>query len=315
MKKFYEMTNIWSITSAFCVVSVLGGCASNNLAPVQDRSASAQRLNVSGGDTYVVKKGDTLYSIAREHGMDFRELVALNRIENPNVISEGLVLRVKGRSGNPNAVTAAGVSTAPVTSEQVVVRPIGQGGSSPIIGDGKSKTDPKAGKVPYSDQALADAQNASGARNEVATAGSNAKEQSASVTNDKSTSSDNKVVATSWVWPAQGSVVASFSDSGNKGVDIGGKAGDPVLAVDDGKVVYSGSSLRAYGNLVIIKHDAVLLTAYANNKSLLVKEGQVVKKGQKIAEMGNSGTDKVKLHFEVRRQGKPVDPLKYLPQK
>jgi lipoprotein NlpD len=116
-----------------------------------------------------------------------------------------------------------------------------------------------------------------------------------------------------FIWPAGGSVVGGFDESKNKGIDIGGKEGDPVVAAADGKVVYAGSSLRGYGNLVILKHNNTFLTAYAHNKALLVKEDQSVKKGQKIAEMGNSDADRVKLHFEVRKQGKPVDPAKYLP--
>lgn len=119
--------------------------------------------------------------------------------------------------------------------------------------------------------------------------------------------------ATSWIWPANSPVVAGFDEVKNKGIDIGGKAGDPVLAVSDGRVVYVGAGLRGYGNLIILKHDNVYLTAYAHNRTLLVKEDQSVLKGQKIAEMGNSDADRVKLHFEVRRQGKPVNPLKYLP--
>jgi len=120
-------------------------------------------------------------------------------------------------------------------------------------------------------------------------------------------------VPNNWIWPANGAVLAGFDEVKNKGVDLGGKAGDPVLAVADGRVVYVGAGLRGYGNLIILKHDNVYLTAYAHNKTLLVKEDQSVLKGQKIAEMGSSDTDRVKLHFEVRRQGKPVDPVKYLP--
>lgn len=116
-----------------------------------------------------------------------------------------------------------------------------------------------------------------------------------------------------WIWPANGTILAGFDDVKNKGVDIGGKAGEPVLAAADGRVVYVGAGLRGYGNLIILKHNNVYLTAYAHNQTLLVKEDQSVLKGQKIAEMGNSDADRVKLHFEVRRQGKPVDPTKYLP--
>ena len=107
--------------------------------------------------------------------------------------------------------------------------------------------------------------------------------------------------------------MAGFDEAKNKGLDIGGAAGDAVLASAEGKVVYAGAGLRGYGNLIILKHNNTFLTAYAHNQTLLVKEDQSVKKGQKIAEMGNSDADRVKLHFEVRRQGKPVDPSKYLP--
>jgi lipoprotein NlpD len=116
-----------------------------------------------------------------------------------------------------------------------------------------------------------------------------------------------------WLWPAQGAQLAGFDEVKNKGLDIAGKAGDAVLASADGRVVYSGAGLRGYGNLIILKHNNTYLTAYAHNQTLLVKEDQAVRKGQKIAEMGSSDADRVKLHFEIRRQGKPVDPLKYLP--
>ncbi|MDP9899934.1 peptidoglycan DD-metalloendopeptidase family protein [Variovorax ginsengisoli] len=118
-----------------------------------------------------------------------------------------------------------------------------------------------------------------------------------------------------WIWPVHGPLIAGFDEAKNKGLDIGGKAGDPVLAAADGRVVYSGAGLRGYGNLIILKHNNTYLTAYAHNQTLLVKEDQSVQKGQKIAEMGNSDADRVKLHFEIRRQGKPVDPARYLPAK
>ena len=118
-----------------------------------------------------------------------------------------------------------------------------------------------------------------------------------------------------WIWPAQGKLIAGFDEVKNKGYDIDGRAGDAIIAAGDGRVVYAGAGLRGYGNLIILKHNNTYLTAYAHNQTLLVKEDQSVKKGQKIAEMGNSDADRVKLHFEIRRQGKPVDPAKYLPAK
>ena len=116
-----------------------------------------------------------------------------------------------------------------------------------------------------------------------------------------------------FIWPANGSLIAGFDEAKNKGLDIAGKAGDPIVAAADGQVVYAGAGLRGYGNLIILKHNNTFLTAYAHNQALLVKEDQKVRKGQKIAEMGKSDADRVKLHFEVRRQGKPVDPAKLLP--
>ncbi len=127
----------------------------------------------------------------------------------------------------------------------------------------------------------------------------------------ETTSADDAV---SWAWPVhQGAVLSGFDEVKNKGVDLAGNLGDPVLAAADGRVVYSGAGLRGYGNLIILKHNNTYLTAYAHNQTLLVKEDQTVRKGQKIAEMGNSDADRIKLHFELRRQGKPVDPLKFLP--
>ncbi|MDD2546424.1 MAG: peptidoglycan DD-metalloendopeptidase family protein [Burkholderiaceae bacterium] len=118
-----------------------------------------------------------------------------------------------------------------------------------------------------------------------------------------------------FIWPASGSLLAGFDEVRNKGYDIAGKAGDPVLAAADVRVVYSGAGLRGYGNLVILKHNNTYLTAYAHNQTLLVKEDQTVRRGQKIAEMGSTDADRVKLHFEIRRQGKPVDPARYLPSR
>jgi len=129
---------------------------------------------------------------------------------------------------------------------------------------------------------------------------------------DPPVSSDESV---NWSWPAQGALIAGFSEVKNKGLDIAGNAGDTVAASADGKVVYAGAGLRGYGNLIILKHNDTFLTAYAHNRALMVKEDQTVKKGQKIAEMGSTDADRVKLHFEIRRQGKPVDPAKYLPAK
>ena len=298
---------------------VLTGCASKTPAPVYDRGgqqATASAGAASSRDSYTVKPGDTLLSIAREHGMDHRELAAMNGIDNPNRISVGRVLKVRPQT----AAVSSAVVTAPVTSDVVVARPIGSEAvveRAPVASAGSSlKREPKAGKETYSDQALAQAQGAAQAKSSEAPVPASAPAVTPEV---KAESKPADAAAGSeevaWAWPASGKIIGTFSEGGGKGVDIAGRTGDAVNAAGEGKVVYTGTGLRGYGNLVIIKHNNTYLSAYAHNQKILVKEGASVSKGQKIAEMGNSDADQVKLHFEIRRQNKPVDPLKYLPQR
>ena len=290
----------------------LSGCASNTPAPVVDRGGPSSAASASGArDTYTVKSGDTLHSIARELGMDYRELVAMNNIENPNRIVVGRVLKIRPQGG----ASSAAVATAPISTGVVEVRPIGgameSGASVPVSGGGDFKREPKAGKEVYSEQALAMAQG-SGAPKPSESAGAVA------ATNVPTASTEQAAVGgdeIAWGWPASGKVIGTYSEAGNKGLDIAGRAGEAILAAGDGKVIHRGSGLRGYGELVIIKHNATYLSAYAHNQRILVEEGQSVTKGQKIAEMGSTDADRVKLHFEIRRQGKPVDPLKHLPQR
>ena len=301
-------------SAALVLAGILSGCASKIPAPVDNRG---QATTAAAKDTYVVKPGDTLYSIARAHGLDHRELIALNGIENPNQISVGRVLKVKSKSSE-TSTAASGATVAPITTGEVIAKPIGDDQSieqRPLDGGTASNTDklkrePKAGKEKYSDEALAQAQNSTQIAPATATAAPSEAPPEAKPTEATAAGDD-----VGWIWPANGKTIGTFSEGGNKGVDIAGKAGDAVIAAGDGKVVYSGTGLRGYGKLVIIKHNNTYLSAYAHNQNILVKEGQSVTKGQKIAEMGNTDADQVKLHFEVRRSGKPVDPLKYLPQR
>jgi lipoprotein NlpD len=288
-----------------CVLALsllMTACASRlDQAPVVDRSGGGV-LTTQGAQPvvplgppppgyYRVKPGDTLYRIALENGQNYRDISAWNNLTNPNQIEVDQLLRVVPPGANTAALTP-GVSTAPIGSGGAVQSaPLGSTPSAagtagaagvaapPIYGS----TTNNASLTPPATPGAASDSNA-GASGNVA-----------------------------FAWPVRGPLLGTFNDSTNKGVNIGGAAGDPVKASADGRVVYAGNGLRGYGNLIIIKHDATYLTAYAHNRSLMVKEGDAVTKGQKIAEMGNSDSDRVMLHFEVRRQGKPVDPLKYLP--
>jgi lipoprotein NlpD len=230
----------------------------------------------------------------------------MNSIDSPSRITPGKILKVRP----PSATSSAVASTVPITSDVVVTRPLG--GNTESL-----KREPKAGKEPYSDLALAQAQGQARPP-EIASssAGQEIKPELKPEAKPEARPADPALSGDEivWIWPAKGKIVGTFSEGGSKGVDIAGKAGDPVIAAGDGKIVYSGTGLRGYGKLVIIKHNNTYLSAYAHNQAILVKEGQTVTRSQKIAEMGSSDADQVKLHFEVRRQGKPVDPLKYLPQ-
>ncbi|MQY50232.1 peptidoglycan DD-metalloendopeptidase family protein [Rhodocyclus gracilis] len=305
---------------SLAVTMLVAACASHAPAPYVERGgstavAAAPAPAVVPKDVYVVKKGDTLYGIALDNGLDYRELASWNGIENPNLILVGQQLRVKAPGTADSDVAVA----KPVVLTQSVEKRSLDGNSDTL------KRGPKGGKEPYSEQALAAAKSTPAATPKTAdpapaaapaaTAVAKAEAKTEAKTEAKP---DSKTDAAgpdeiSWQWPATGKTIGTFSEAANKGVDIAGKAGDAILAAGDGKVVYSGSGLRGYGKLVIIKHNGTYLSAYAHNRAILVKEGQAVKKGQKIAEMGDSDADQVKLHFEIRRQGKPIDPLKYLP--
>jgi lipoprotein NlpD len=291
-----------SVGCALVASLVLGGCASKSPAPVAERGGQPVAAAASGKDQlYTVKRGDTLYSIALDNGVDYKELVAWNSIENPNRIQVGQTLRIKA----PGAVASGDSAVArPIATSPQVERRTLDGNNTDFL-----KREPKAGKEAYSEQALAQAQGPQKTAEPVAPVIAKPETKPEQKPVEPALAADEFV----WIWPANGKMIGTFSEGASKGIDLAGKAGDPVLAAGDGKVVYSGTGLRGYGKLVIVKHNNTYLSAYAHNQNVLVKEGQGVSKGQKIAEMGNTDADQVKLHFEVRRQGKPVDPLKYLP--
>ena len=243
----------------------------------------------------MVRPGDTLLGIARQYGVSVKDLTAWNGITDPNQIHVGQVLRVA-----PVAPAGAVAQPVPAVTQPVEVVP-GRNGNDVPVAAGGVKLEPRGGKQAYSDEAWAALRPKSTVVPTPPPVPVPAPEP------------DKAPGETSWMWPASGQLIGTFDEATNKGVDIAGKPGDPVLASAGGKVVYSGAGLRGYGKLVIIKHDANYLTAYAHNQQLLVKEGDSVTKGQKIAELGSTDADRPKVHFEIRKQGRPVDPLKYLP--
>ena len=247
---------------------------------------------------HVVKKGDTLYSIALDYGQDYRELAAWNNLEDPGLIKIDQRLRMFP----PDSV-----------GEATTVQPTALAAPAPI----PVLSEPKARKVPYSEQALAQFKMPAPAASTVTTGKPSPKPQVAEAapppSAPKETVADGKMI---WEWPAQGKLLYGFGQGPiPKGIGIEGHSGQPVMAAAPGKVVYSGSGLRGYGKLIIVKHNASYLSVYAHNSRVLVKEGQTVAKGQKIAEIGDSDSDRIALHFEIRRLGKPIDPLQYLPDR
>ena len=279
--------------------TLLSACAlTPNRAPIEDHgpgakaapapSASASSAPISSiSDTkplpgaenlgkpgyYAVKPGDTLIRIGLDNGQNWKDLVKWNNLDNPNIIEVGQVLRVVAPGVDASAAASRPVSTARVDTRPLDAKPAAPGASAAVS---TSPASPPVAAAP-----------AAAARD-----------------------ADDDV---NWGWPSAGAMIAPFDEGKVKGLVIGGKAGDPVFAAADGRVMYAGSGLRSYGNLIILKHNNTYLSAYAHNQTLLVKEDQPVRRGQKIAEMGSSDAESVRLQFEIRKQGKPVDPARLLP--
>ena len=324
--------------AVFFMVFALAGCGGMTSAPVRESrpptSIEAPRPSAAvpaGEFFYTVKKGDTLYSIARTHGVSARDLTLWNNLEDASRITVGQRLRVSAPGAAPLPAPLPGAAEArPIASGGAVVgRPLdgtpadAAVAPAPIFvpGGESLKRSPKGGKLPYSVENLALLKAQTTAPATLAAPAAPAAQPETPAAPPPAAVSPSVAAVSGdidWAWPAPGKLLANFTEGGagqeaNKGIDIAGKQGDPVLAAAAGKVVYSGSGLRGYGNLVIVRHNATFLSAYAHNSRILVKEGQTVVRGQKIAEIGNSDADQTKLHFEVRQQGKPVDPLRFLP--
>ena len=269
--------------TSLVAAAVLAGCGSTSLnkAPVEDRGSSAGRPSATTSATGAAKVDPATLPGAENAGKPGYYTVkpgeTLMRIAMEHGQSWKDIARWSNLE-NPNVIEVGQVLRVVPPTSSAVTQP------APAVSGSASTAAATPAPVPSPAPAAAEAPAAA----------------------------DNNV---GFIWPSSGTVIAGFDDSRNKGLDIGGKAGDPVVAAADGRVIYAGAGLRGYGNLILIKHNNTYLTAYAHNQTLLVKDDQVVRKGQKIAEMGSSDADRVKLHFEVRRQGKPVDPSRYLPSR
>jgi lipoprotein NlpD len=243
---------------------------------------------------YAVKPGDTLLRVALENGQNWRDVVRWNNLENPNALEVGQVLRVL-----PPGTDATAAASKPVTASKVEARPLETRPLNGAAPTSPAPTSPAPTPVAAAAPAVAPA-----------AAPASAVPAAAPAAPSASRDADDDVA---WAWPSTATVAAPFDDVRTKGLVFTGKAGDAVVAAADGRVVYAGAGLRGYGNLVIVKHNTSYITAYAHNQTLLVKEDQAVRRGQKIAEMGSSDAERVQLHFEIRRLGKPVDPARLLP--
>lgn len=318
------------VLSGLCLV--LASCAGTRPAPVEVRApaagsstvpAAAARAPVASSARpgyHAVAKGDTLYSIALEYGQDWRDLIIWNRLENPNLIRVGQELRVTPPEGTVETqpiAASSGVESRPIqpiaapTPATTATEPVTTSANTALL-----KREPRGGVEPYSEQALAQMKSGAAvpaaAPPPAAVATAEAPPVAAAVSAPDSVRAEAGV---EWSWPTSGRIIGRFGEGTNKGVDLAGRQGDPVLAAAGGRVVYAGEAMRGYGKLVIVKHDSTFLSAYAHNSKILVQERDTVKRGQRIAELGDTDAEagKPRLHFEIRRQGKPVDPLKYLP--
>jgi len=274
---------------------------------VYNRSYTSIPKGSYSGNTYTVKRGDTLFYIAWITGNDYRDLAQRNNIPEPYSLNVGQNIQLGNGSASGNGgmlaatdATSGGVPKPPSTSQIQTATVDSQ--STNAYSDNPSKQN--VGKMLP----------AAGA---VAATTATAPVTAPVVAPPVSSTVSNSAPVSTWRWPTDGKIIDNFSSSegGNKGVDIAGSRGQPIFATADGRVVYAGNALRGYGNLIIIKHNDDYLSAYAHNDTMLVREQQEVKAGQKIATMGSTGTSSVRLHFEIRYKGKSVNPLRYLPQR
>jgi len=297
----------------------LGACAGRTSAPVTDRGISARQPDA---EFRQIVAGDTLYSIAWESGRDYRELAAWNDIAPPYTIKPGQRIRlhppvVAAKAPPPTTKVGTSVHTVQrgetlfsiATRYDVTIAEI-----SAWNGIGPPYTIMPGQTLQLVTPAARAPQKTESKRHDKTTARKEAPPAVVTLKPSTPAPATPKAV-TAWTWPTEGNVLSRFGSGTSKGIDIAGKSGQAIVAAAPGTVVYQGSGLRGYGQLIIVKHNTDFLSAYAHCERIVVREGNVIQRGQKIAEMGSTGTDRVKLHFEIRYRGNPVDPLDHLPKK
>jgi lipoprotein NlpD len=322
--------------SAWLAVMLTGlaACTAPGPAPVTERGSTrvgaaavatkaeapraTPQIAPSANGLHTVQRGDTLYAIAFANSLDYREIAGWNQLESPDQIMVGQVLRLTPPPGAVEIMPLdddAPPSARPLDASPLDERPLGE---RPMA-EPRVLREPQAVLLPYSEanwaKLSAPQSVAAGSAPKPATAAPAATPAAPAVASAPPAAKPVVAGNGGWQWPADGTLLGRFGAAGGKGIDIVGQRNTPVKAVAPGKVVYSGSGLRGYGRLLIIKHAGEYLSAYAHNESILVKEGDTVAAGQRVALMGDSDADRVKLHFEIRRYGKPLDPLNYLPER
>ena len=295
-------TQAGSPASGVAVASAPAGAASGSAATLGAAAAVAPQVSLDGRPlafkkgpplTYRVKRGDTLARIAQHHGCSVKELIAWNRLKPSARLKRGEVLKV----ASPEAVREANAAAAAAAAARTAAAASAAAGSSATAVVTGTAAAPGSTTQATATVALAAAQPDAAQTREV----------------DAEMARHAKSVALAW--PAQGSVVQGFQAGATRGIEIGGKPGDPVRAAADGKVMYAGTGLNEYGSLIIVQHNKDFLTAYSHNRRLLVKTGDIVRQGQEIAEMGDENNSRVSVLFELRHDGKPIDPMPFLPAK
>ena len=284
-----------ALSSLFSLVLV-SACAGNPAAPIEDRSRPG---TARGAQSYTVRRGDTLFSIAFRYGLDYRRLAAANAIARPYTIFPGQRLMLR-EAPAPSAAGSLASRGSPTASAAPKVSPAAAKGAA-AKGAAAKGTAVKARPAPPPAK--------------TAPAPGQAAPPSAAAVSAKAAPGAAPAASASWRWPAAGRVVRRFDGTLNKGIDIAGPRGDVVRATRAGRVVYAGTGIAGYGLMLILRHSEEYLSAYGHSDALLVKEGDAVRAGQGVARRGSSGTDSVKLHFEIRRHGRPLDPLSVLPQR